>query len=77
MCVLSKDLNQKYWPPVVCEDILRHLERLRRNVVTLRGQAEGRTLLPLPLFVERAQPQEIVPGSVMDQEILFFAKNIM
>ncbi|XP_020566647.2 dynein heavy chain 11, axonemal-like [Oryzias latipes] len=63
VCVLSKDLNQKDWPPVVCEDILRHLERLRRNVVTLRGQAEGRTLLPLPLFVERAQPQEIVPGS--------------
>uniref|UniRef100_A0A3B3HN46 Dynein heavy chain tail domain-containing protein n=1 Tax=Oryzias latipes TaxID=8090 RepID=A0A3B3HN46_ORYLA len=54
VCVLSKDLNQKDWPPVVCEDILRHLERLRRNVVTLRGQAEGRTLLPLPLFVERA-----------------------
>uniref|UniRef100_A0A3P9L9W1 Uncharacterized protein n=1 Tax=Oryzias latipes TaxID=8090 RepID=A0A3P9L9W1_ORYLA len=53
VCVLSNDLNQKYWPPVVCEDILRHLERLRRNVVTLRGQAEGRTLLPLPLFVER------------------------
>uniref|UniRef100_A0A667ZXX0 Dynein, axonemal, heavy polypeptide 9 like n=1 Tax=Myripristis murdjan TaxID=586833 RepID=A0A667ZXX0_9TELE len=49
VCVLSNGLNHGDWPQVVSEDIHRHLEKLRSRVVTLRGRAEGRTLLPLPL----------------------------
>uniref|UniRef100_A0A3Q2TME4 Dynein axonemal heavy chain 11 n=1 Tax=Fundulus heteroclitus TaxID=8078 RepID=A0A3Q2TME4_FUNHE len=50
--VLSNGLKREDWPRVVSEDIHRHLERLRSKVVTLRGHAEGRTLLPLPLCVK-------------------------
>uniref|UniRef100_A0AAV2JSX5 Uncharacterized protein n=1 Tax=Knipowitschia caucasica TaxID=637954 RepID=A0AAV2JSX5_KNICA len=57
--VLSNGLNHEDWPRVVSEDTHRHLEKLRSNVVTLRGRAEGRTLLPLPLCVERAQTRDI------------------
>uniref|UniRef100_A0A3P8NTX1 Dynein axonemal heavy chain 11 n=1 Tax=Astatotilapia calliptera TaxID=8154 RepID=A0A3P8NTX1_ASTCA len=53
VCVLSNGLNHESWPRVVSDDIHRHLEKLRSKVVTLRGRAEGRTLLPLPLYVER------------------------
>uniref|UniRef100_A0A3B3Y630 AAA+ ATPase domain-containing protein n=1 Tax=Poecilia mexicana TaxID=48701 RepID=A0A3B3Y630_9TELE len=49
VCVLSNGLNHEDWPRVVSDDIHHHLERLRSKVVTLRGHAEGRTLLPLPL----------------------------
>lgn len=64
VCVLSNSLNHAEWPQVVSEDIHRHLEKLRSIVVTLRGRAEGRTLLPLPLCVERAQPEDIGLGLV-------------
>lgn len=62
--VLSNGLNHEDWPRVVSDDIHRHLEKLRSRVVTLRGRAEGRTLLPLPLCVERARPQDIALRSV-------------
>ncbi|KAL3988340.1 receptor tyrosine-protein kinase erbB-2 [Sarotherodon galilaeus] len=65
VCVLSTGLNHEAWPRVVSDDIHRHLEKLRSKVVTLRGRAEGRTLLPLPLYVERARPQDIVLRSVV------------
>uniref|UniRef100_A0A3B4UNK9 Dynein axonemal heavy chain 11 n=1 Tax=Seriola dumerili TaxID=41447 RepID=A0A3B4UNK9_SERDU len=64
VCVLSNGLNHEDWPRVVSDDIHRHLEKLRSRVVTLRGRAEGRTLLPLPLCVERARPQDIALRSV-------------
>uniref|UniRef100_A0A3Q1GUN9 Dynein heavy chain tail domain-containing protein n=1 Tax=Acanthochromis polyacanthus TaxID=80966 RepID=A0A3Q1GUN9_9TELE len=64
VCVLSNGLNHGNWPRVVSDDIHRHLERLRIKVVTLRGRAEGQTLLPLPLCVERARPHDIVLRSV-------------
>uniref|UniRef100_A0A4W6EXC9 Dynein axonemal heavy chain 11 n=1 Tax=Lates calcarifer TaxID=8187 RepID=A0A4W6EXC9_LATCA len=60
VCVLSNGLNHEDWPRVVSDDIHRHLEKLRSRVVTLRGRAEGRTLLPLPLCVEQARPQDIL-----------------
>uniref|UniRef100_A0A3P8NT94 Dynein axonemal heavy chain 11 n=1 Tax=Astatotilapia calliptera TaxID=8154 RepID=A0A3P8NT94_ASTCA len=63
VCVLSNGLNHESWPRVVSDDIHRHLEKLRSKVVTLRGRAEGRTLLPLPLYVERARPQDITDCS--------------
>jgi len=70
VCVLSNGLNHEDWPRVVSDDIHRHLERLRSKVVTLRGHAEGRTLLPLPLCVERARPQDIVQRLVCNREVL-------
>lgn len=58
--MLSNGLIHEDWPQVVSDDIQSHLERLRSRVVTLKGHAEGRTLLPLPLCLERAQTQDIV-----------------
>lgn len=66
MSVLSNGLNHDEWPQVVSEDIHRHLEKLRSKVISLRGRAEGRTLLPLPLSVERATPQDLTLRSVCD-----------
>ncbi|TNN78182.1 Dynein heavy chain 11, axonemal [Liparis tanakae] len=68
VCVLSNGLNHEDWPRVVSDDIHRHLEKLRSRVVTMRGRAEGRTLLPLPLCVERAEPRDIVLGSVKEYQ---------
>lgn len=63
VCVLSYGLDHEDWPRVVSDDIHRHLERLRNKVVTLRGLAEGRTLLPLPLNLERARLQRATDRS--------------
>uniref|UniRef100_A0A8D3CLD0 Dynein axonemal heavy chain 11 n=1 Tax=Scophthalmus maximus TaxID=52904 RepID=A0A8D3CLD0_SCOMX len=65
-------LDREDWPRVVSDDIHRHLEKLRSRAVTLRGRAEGRTLLPLPLRVERARPQDIALRSVGHAHIRSF-----
>ncbi|KAM9845080.1 LOW QUALITY PROTEIN: dynein axonemal heavy chain 11-like [Aulostomus maculatus] len=80
VCVLSNGLNHEEWPQVVSEDIHRHLERLRSEVVTLRGRAEGRTLLPLPLCVERARPQDIAlspSGWPLDSGLLYSIETLI
>lgn len=64
VCVLSYGLDHEDWPRVVSDDIHRHLEKLRNKVVTLRGRAEGRTLLPLPLNLERARIEHAALRSV-------------
>lgn len=66
VCVLCNGLNHEDWPRVVSDDILRHLEKLRSRVVTLRGSAEGRTLLPIPLCLERVRAQDIILRSVFE-----------
>nr|XP_046213681.1 dynein axonemal heavy chain 11 [Oncorhynchus gorbuscha] len=78
--VLSNSLNHGGWPRVVSEDIHRHLEQLRSKVVTLRGRAEGRTLLPLPLCVERSQPQDILLSSngwPIDRALLYSIETLV
>ncbi|CAL8312024.1 unnamed protein product [Gadus morhua 'NCC'] len=80
LCVLSNGLNHEEWPRVVSDDIHRHLEGLRSRVVTLRGQAEGRTLLPLPLCLERAQPQDIaygLDGWPLDRGLLYSIETLV
>ncbi|XP_035988269.1 dynein heavy chain 11, axonemal-like, partial [Fundulus heteroclitus] len=78
--VLSNGLKREDWPRVVSEDIHRHLERFRSKVVTLRGHAEGRTLLPLPLCVQRAQPQDIgfsPTGWPLDHGLLYSIETLI
>ncbi|XP_014887126.1 dynein heavy chain 17, axonemal-like [Poecilia latipinna] len=80
VCVLSNGLNHEDWPRVVSDDIHHHLERLGSKVVTLRGHAEGRTLLPLPLCVERAQPQDISfspTGWPLDHGLLYSIETLI
>uniref|UniRef100_A0AAY4DTA3 Dynein, axonemal, heavy polypeptide 9 like n=1 Tax=Denticeps clupeoides TaxID=299321 RepID=A0AAY4DTA3_9TELE len=52
LSLLSNCKNHVGWPRVLVEDVTRHIEKLKSEVVTLRGQAQGRTLLPLPLCVD-------------------------
>ncbi|KAJ8011706.1 hypothetical protein DPEC_G00061030 [Dallia pectoralis] len=78
--VLSNSLNHGGWPRVVSDDIHRHLEQLRSSVVTLRGRADGRTLLPLPLCLERAQPQDVTVSStnwLVDQALLYSIETLV
>uniref|UniRef100_A0A3Q3WEJ7 Dynein heavy chain tail domain-containing protein n=1 Tax=Mola mola TaxID=94237 RepID=A0A3Q3WEJ7_MOLML len=82
VCVLSNGLNHEDWPRVVSDDIHRHLEKLRSRVVTLRGSAEGRTMLPLPLCLERARAQDIVLRSVpagwpLDRGLLYSIETLI
>uniref|UniRef100_A0A3Q3A2J3 Dynein heavy chain tail domain-containing protein n=1 Tax=Kryptolebias marmoratus TaxID=37003 RepID=A0A3Q3A2J3_KRYMA len=81
VCVLSNGLNHEDWPQVVSDDIHRHLERLRSKVVTLRGQAEGRTLLPLPLCVERCLTRvpkaTHVAGWPLDHGLLYSIETLI
>uniref|UniRef100_A0A8C6TCK7 Dynein heavy chain tail domain-containing protein n=1 Tax=Neogobius melanostomus TaxID=47308 RepID=A0A8C6TCK7_9GOBI len=75
--VLSNGLNHEDWPRVVSEDIHRHLEKLRSKVVTLRGRAEGRTLLPLPLmlcvFLSSLSPT----GWPVDRSLLYSIETLI
>ncbi|XP_061653101.1 dynein axonemal heavy chain 11 [Phyllopteryx taeniolatus] len=54
---------------------------MRSIVVTLRGRAEGRTLLPLPLCVEMAQPHDIELGSPrgwpLDRGLLYSIETLI
>uniref|UniRef100_A0A3Q4HYI4 Dynein heavy chain 11, axonemal-like n=1 Tax=Neolamprologus brichardi TaxID=32507 RepID=A0A3Q4HYI4_NEOBR len=81
VCVLSNGLNHESWPRVVSDDIHRHLEKLRSKVVTLRGRAEGRTLLPLPLYVERTDCSHSVPlshtGWPLDRGLLYSIETLI
>ncbi|KAM8851125.1 dynein beta chain, ciliary [Spinachia spinachia] len=80
VCVLSHGLKHEHWPRVVSDDIHRHLEKLRSRAVTTRGRAEGRTLLPLPLCVERARPQDIVLGPSgwpLDHGLLYSVETLI
>uniref|UniRef100_G3PRS5 Dynein axonemal heavy chain 11 n=1 Tax=Gasterosteus aculeatus TaxID=69293 RepID=G3PRS5_GASAC len=80
VCALSHGLNHEDWPRVVSDDIHRHLEKLRSRVVTMRGRAEGRTLLPLPLCVERARPQDVELGPSgwpLDHGLLYSVETLI
>uniref|UniRef100_A0A8C5APA0 Dynein heavy chain tail domain-containing protein n=1 Tax=Gadus morhua TaxID=8049 RepID=A0A8C5APA0_GADMO len=76
LCVLSNGLNHEEWPRVVSDDIHRHLEGLRSRVVTLRGQAEGRTLLPLPLCLERCISFRL-DGWPLDRGLLYSIETLV
>ncbi|KAK2822251.1 hypothetical protein Q5P01_022316 [Channa striata] len=78
--LLSNDLNHADWPRVVRDDVYEHLERLRSSAVTLRGRAEGRTLLPLPLRVDGAGPQDAAvspTGWPLDRGLLYSIETLI
>ncbi|XP_048056692.1 dynein axonemal heavy chain 11 isoform X1 [Megalobrama amblycephala] len=75
--VLGSPLNQSAWPRVVGQDICRHLEHLCSEAVTLRGRAQGRTLLPLPLCVERKDEQQLSSDSCLIDRVLLYSIETM
>uniref|UniRef100_A0A671Z136 Dynein, axonemal, heavy polypeptide 9 like n=1 Tax=Sparus aurata TaxID=8175 RepID=A0A671Z136_SPAAU len=75
--VLSNGLNHEDWPRVVSDDIHRHLEKLRSRVVTLRGRAEGRTLLPLPLLIAFLSVSLSPTGWPLDRGLLYSIETLI
>ncbi|XP_078721925.1 dynein axonemal heavy chain 11 [Lampetra fluviatilis] len=53
--VLSNEQNHASWPAAVAQDVERHVEGLRGHALAARGQAQGRTLLPLPGLAQRSR----------------------
>lgn len=52
MPILTNQKNHQGWPKVVSQDIMRHVHKLKSTVLTVVGQVEGKTLLPLPAGLE-------------------------
>ncbi|KAJ8349889.1 hypothetical protein SKAU_G00250190 [Synaphobranchus kaupii] len=78
--VLVNGRNHRSWPRVVSEDICKHMEKLKSRLETLRGRAEGRTLLPLPLCVERAEMQDAFhspTGWPVDRTMLYSIETMV
>ena len=46
--LLCNENNQKSWPDVVAEDVVRHVHSINNRVYVVSGQIRGKTLLPLP-----------------------------
>ncbi|XP_061081745.1 dynein axonemal heavy chain 11 [Conger conger] len=74
--VLVDGRAQGTWPRGLSEDICRHMEQLKSQLVTLQGRAQGRTLLPLPLCVERAQLPDSAGWSV-DRSMLYAMETMV
>ncbi|KAF5892934.1 dynein heavy chain 11, axonemal-like, partial [Clarias magur] len=77
LSVLANPLNQKGWPQVLGQDIRKHLEQLCSRAVTLRGRAQGRTLLPLPLSVDRRDEQQLSSDLCLIDRALLYATETM
>ncbi|XP_068082615.1 dynein beta chain, ciliary-like [Anabrus simplex] len=51
--LLSNPGNYMEWPPVIVQDIQKHLHSLKTIVYQVKAQVSGRTVLPMPVGVER------------------------
>ncbi|KAJ9585775.1 hypothetical protein L9F63_002412, partial [Diploptera punctata] len=56
--LLSNPANHKMWPPIVAQDILKHVHSLKSTVYQVKGQVSGQTVLPMPVGVERVHDAE-------------------
>lgn len=56
--LLSNPKNQRSWPRVVAEDVMKHIYELKNIVYEVRGKINGQTLLPMPAGVERVHEVE-------------------
>ncbi|KAG9277586.1 dynein heavy chain 11, axonemal-like [Astyanax mexicanus] len=75
--VLANPLNQTGWPRVMGQDMRRQLEQLRSRAVTLQGLAEGRTLLPLPLTVEKKNQHQLSSDMCLIDRALLYSIETM
>ncbi|XP_058258889.1 dynein axonemal heavy chain 11 isoform X1 [Hemibagrus wyckioides] len=77
LSVLANPWNQTGWPRVLGQDIRKHLEQLRSRAVTLQGRAQGRTLLPLPLSVDRRDEQQLSSDLCLVDRALLYSIETM
>jgi dynein heavy chain, axonemal len=53
--LLCNENNQKSWPDVVAEDVVRQVHTINNRVFVISGQIRGKTLLPLPDGAEKVE----------------------
>lgn len=56
--LLSNPKNQRNWPRVVNDDVMKHIYELKNIVYEVRGKINGQTLLPMPVGIERVHEVE-------------------
>nr|CAD7428767.1 unnamed protein product [Timema monikensis] len=56
--LLSNRGNHKSWPPVVAQDVQKHVHSLKSTVYQVKGQVSGHTVLPMPVGIERVHEAE-------------------
>ena len=56
--LLSNPSNHKKWPPVIAQDVKKHVHSLKSTVYQVKGQVSGQTVLPMPVGVEKVHDAE-------------------
>lgn len=56
--LLSNPLNHDKWPPVIAQDVQKHVHSLKSTVYQVKGQVNGQTVLPMPVGVEKVEQAE-------------------
>lgn len=51
--LLANPENHKNWADVVSLDVKEHVHSLKSSVYQVKGQISGKTILPMPVGVER------------------------
>lgn len=51
--LLSNKDNHKAWPPSVAQDISQHVHSLKSTVYQVRGFVAGKTVLPMPIGIDK------------------------
>lgn len=50
--LLSNKKNHQMWPKIISQDVSQHIENLQSKVTVVRGQYNGKTVLPIPAIRE-------------------------
>ncbi|XP_053483492.1 dynein axonemal heavy chain 11 isoform X4 [Ictalurus furcatus] len=53
--LLSNKENRQLWPNVISQDVTRHIENLSNKVSVVKGQVDGKTVLPVPAVTQRIE----------------------
>ncbi|XP_014668470.1 PREDICTED: LOW QUALITY PROTEIN: dynein beta chain, ciliary-like [Priapulus caudatus] len=78
--LLRNDFNQKCWPQVVSQDVLRHIHSLKNRVFVVSGQVRGKTLLPLPVGTDRVDKAVHVAktsGEIYDRGLIHAIETVV
>ncbi|XP_063285477.1 dynein axonemal heavy chain 11-like [Pelobates fuscus] len=59
LTILSNPKNYADCPRVVLEDVRSHVEKMKCKILDLQGLVSGRTILPLPTFIERMEENNV------------------
>ncbi|KAK2575931.1 hypothetical protein KPH14_007294 [Odynerus spinipes] len=73
--LLSNPSNHKNLPDVAVQDISRHVHALRGTLYQVKGQVNGRTVLPMPAGLEKVTEVERLVSTVGPQAVDLYLKS--